>query len=197
MVSHNADDPDIWVYIWGSNSFSSKKAYCALKGTTDAHQIYRWIWKSSCQHKHKVFFWLLVQDRLSSRNILRRKNMHLPSYTCVLCSSNCEETVGHLFMNCEFARSCWGLLGVTIIRSPEIVQRFESLRNQLSVRFFMEIVILMCYSIWTVRNDAIFRGIPACRLHCLQIFKKSFGELLWRAKKSYFPSIQSCLEQVV
>jgi len=40
------------------------------------------VWKSSYQHKYKVFFWLLLllNDRLSIRIFSEEKNMDLPSY---------------------------------------------------------------------------------------------------------------------
>jgi hypothetical protein len=49
------------------------------------------------QKRHKVFFWLLLKDRLSTRNILRRRNQALPSYECVLYNLHVEETLEHLF----------------------------------------------------------------------------------------------------
>ena len=61
-----SDGVDNWMYSWGSSIFTSKKAYCQLRGRSLLHPIYKWIWKSSCQHKHKVFFWLLTNDRLST-----------------------------------------------------------------------------------------------------------------------------------
>jgi hypothetical protein len=45
----------------------------------------------SCQQKHKVFLWLLRQDRLNTRGLLKRKNMLLESYTCELCLLQREE----------------------------------------------------------------------------------------------------------
>lgn len=81
---HPSVEHDVWHYIWGNSTFSSKKAYRQLIGSRKVAPIFNWIWKSSCQPKHKVFFWLLIQDRLSSRNLLRRRNMHLPSYNCVV-----------------------------------------------------------------------------------------------------------------
>jgi hypothetical protein len=47
---------DRWRYIWGSDSYSTQKAYIHLMGRTHAHSIYKHIWKSKCQPKHKVFF---------------------------------------------------------------------------------------------------------------------------------------------
>jgi hypothetical protein len=35
--------------------------------------------------KHKVFFWLFRKDRVSTRDILRRRGMEVDSYTCDLC----------------------------------------------------------------------------------------------------------------
>jgi hypothetical protein len=33
--------------------------------------------------------------------------MHLPSYYCVLCDLDIEESVDHRFLECDFARTCW------------------------------------------------------------------------------------------
>jgi hypothetical protein len=55
-------------------------------------QIFKWVWNSSCQNKHKVFAWLFLKDRLSTRELLKRKNMELQDYSCVLCSSLTEDT---------------------------------------------------------------------------------------------------------
>jgi hypothetical protein len=63
-------DNGIWTYIWGGSSFSTSKAYKQLAGSCWVHPTFKWIWGSSCQHKHKVLFWLLAHDRLSIRNIL-------------------------------------------------------------------------------------------------------------------------------
>jgi len=188
---------DTWYYIWGSPNFTSKKAYRHLLGSSWTAPIFKWIWQSSCEPKHKVFFWLLFQDRLSTRNILRRRNMPLPSYSCVLCSLSSEETVNHLFLECDLAKACWSLIGLTISSEPDPFRRFQSLKLQLRVKFFMEVITIMCRSIWTVRNDVIFRGIEASSLRGLEIFKHTFRRLLWRAKKNYFPEIELSLEQDV
>ena len=78
-------EPNKWVFTWGFNMFSSRRVYKHLVGHGQIHPVYRWLWKSACQNKRKIFFWLLLKDRLSRREIHRRKNMHLQNYTCVLC----------------------------------------------------------------------------------------------------------------
>lgn len=105
----------------------------------------------------------------------------------MLCARNLEETVEHLFLYCDLVRECWSRVGSTVGAYPYPYQIFEDFRAQLNVPFFMEIIIVMCWSIWVVRNDVIFRGVPASNQRCLAIFKLNFGLLLLRAKKMYFP----------
>jgi hypothetical protein len=102
---------DIWTYNWGA-WFSSKKAYAALKGTLEASPLFWWLWSSSNLGKHKFFFWLLLRDRLNTRNILRRKNRNIDDYSCVLCNSGCEETLEHPFFSCTFSQDCWDSLHI-------------------------------------------------------------------------------------
>jgi adenine-specific DNA methylase len=49
------EEKDKWKYICGNSHYSSMKAYKYLSGTQQAHPVYRWLWASSCQLKHKVF----------------------------------------------------------------------------------------------------------------------------------------------
>jgi hypothetical protein len=79
------NNTDTWSYIWGSKEYSSKKAYKHFTGSSVVHPVYSWIWASSSQAKHKVFYWLLIKNRLNTRVLLRRKNMYLESYVCELC----------------------------------------------------------------------------------------------------------------
>lgn len=105
---------------------------------------------------HKVFLWLLAEDMPSTMNVLKRKNMHLQSFDCVLCGDSCEETVEHLFLQCRFSRSCWNYIGVHVPTALDPLQVLERSRSQLKVSFFVDIIILMCWSIWSVRNNIIF-----------------------------------------
>lgn len=108
------------------------------------HPVYKWLWKSSCQNKHKVFFWLLIKDRLSTRELLRRNHMELPDYSCVLCTASVEESLTHLFLECPFAIQCWDWINLHINHQLDPFQIFQSFKTQLHVSFFMEIIIVMC-----------------------------------------------------
>lgn len=63
---------DIQSYSWGGK-LSASNAYISLIGHRQVHQGFKLLWTCFYQPKHKIFFWLLMKDRLSTRNILRRK----------------------------------------------------------------------------------------------------------------------------
>ena len=186
----------LWSYIWGSASFSSIKAYKQISGFLQVDPVYKWFWKCSCQQKHKVFFWLLINDRLNTRGLLRRKNMVLDSYSCELCILQREESLKHLFFRCRFARNCWASIGVhyPVHLSPR--QLIKRIKRCLNVPFYMEIIVLMCWSIWTQRNNWLFNGIDPTVDNCKDYFKTEFAMLLHRAKPTYFPAIEVWLNVV-
>jgi len=150
---------DTWSYIWGSLMFTSSKAYLSLTGTRQVHAAYKWLWNSYCQPKRKFFFWLLLKDRLSTRALLKRRNMELESYSCVLCHFDTDETLMHQFFQCPFAMCCWNTLGLAPLIQDDLLDTLSAFRLHLQQPFFMEIIICMCWAIWTARNDNIFGNI--------------------------------------
>jgi multisubunit Na+/H+ antiporter MnhE subunit len=191
------NDADQWTYIWGSNIFTANKAYNSLIGSSPVHPIYKWLWKSACQNKIKFFFWLVLKDRLSTRELLRRKSMDLQSYSCVLCVHNVDESLHHLLFDCPFATASWNTLHLLVPGSSSPIQIFEVSRYQLQLSFFLEIIVTMCWAIWTVRNDVIFRGIPASIQRCKSIFGAEFALVILRAKTTLHPAIDLWLEAFV
>lgn len=64
--------------------------------------------------KIKVFGWLLLSDRLNTRNMLKRRHYNIGNdYDCILCGLHIEETLEHLFFECQFSTECWSSLGIT------------------------------------------------------------------------------------
>ena len=183
------------IYL-GDTFFSTSKAYKHLNGHMPTHALFRKIWKSSCQAKHKVFFWLLLRDRLSTRALLRRRNMQLPSYDCACCTLDVEETLSHLFLTCPFAQVCWIKLNVIFVETDPFMA-LEEVQNQLQIPFHMEVIILYCWSIWMQRNDYIFKGVPPSSDRCLQNFKKEFILVTHRAKARWKEAMLEWIETLV
>ena len=73
----------------------------------------------------------------------------------------------------------------------------ESFRQQIQQPFFMEIIVTMCWSIWSVRNDAIFRNAQPSIQSCKAVFKREFAQVILRAKSSLVPLLCQCLEAYV
>ena len=112
-----------WSYIWGNEQFSSAKAYNVMIGFKQTPPHFNWIWNSSCQPKHKMFFWMLLHDRLNTRNLLRRKSFVLEDYNCALRGCQQEETLYHLFWGCTLLRD------VGITSAPPHLQIYLFLRH--------------------------------------------------------------------
>jgi hypothetical protein len=98
----------------GSSVYSCNKDYKALIGHADTPKKISWLWKCSCQPKHKIFFWLLLQDRLSIIKLFKRRNTALQSYACALCTDDVEESLVHLFLGSSFVADCWNLVGIQV-----------------------------------------------------------------------------------
>jgi len=123
--------------------------------------------------------------------------MSLQDYNCVLCAQGVEESLFHLMFDCPFAMAFWNTLNLLVLISSSPLQIFEAFKTQLHLPFFMEILVTMCWSIWTVKNDVIFKGIPTSIQRCKLIFRTEFALVILRAKAAYHPSIDSWLEAFV
>jgi hypothetical protein len=42
-----------------------------------SHFPSQWIWKSKCTSKHKFFAWLILHDRINTKDMLRRRHWHV------------------------------------------------------------------------------------------------------------------------
>jgi hypothetical protein len=160
-------------------NFSASKACKFLIGHRQVPPAFKWLWKCLCQPKHKVFFWLLIKDRLSTRNIIQ-----LDSYNSVLCQLSFEETTQHLFIDCQFSKDCWNLIGISFQTNSDIMDAINHIRDQSHPSFFMAIAILMCWSIWIVRNDFIFKGVQPNINMAKEVLKKELSILSFRTKAS-------------
>lgn len=119
--------------------------YRRLVGHQQIDPAFQYLWKSPYHPKHKVSFQLLLKDRLTTRNILRRKHMVLPSYDCTICFPGMDESVEHLFWICPFAKQCWEASKAQHHFRRQLFDNVQALKIQLNCQFFMVAIIIMCW----------------------------------------------------
>lgn len=104
-----------------------------------------------------------------------------------MCNSHTLETRDHPFFQCPFAQMCWQYV------CPSWKPRFSNiqvevahLKQLLSLPFAMEVIILISWTIWTTRNDFIFRSIPPSLYACRRKFKVEMKWITyWAKRKDY------------
>jgi hypothetical protein len=191
---HNLELTDMdhkWHYIWGSNRFSSAQAYKQLVGHSQVDPIFKRLWKTSCQGKHKIFFWLILKDRLSIRNMIRRRGMDLEDYNCVFCQHPPEETLMHLLFYCPYAKLCWNIVGFDFDDDLTTLQIFNLWGSRWKAPFSLDIFIIWCWGIWMVRNDTVFKNTAPSVAACKFYIVEEVSLLLLRTKERVTPLLES------
>lgn len=176
--------------------FSSSKAYKLLVDHQQASPLFKWMWAVGNLGKHKFFFWLLLMDRLNTRNMLKRKNRHLNDYNCVLCNSNSEGTCFHLFFSCPFSTACWNSVNITWNINLQPLDMICQARIDFNSCIFREIVITACWVIWTTRNGVIFDAKSHNLNHWKHDFKEELGLVCIKAKKKTAVALNSWCENI-
>jgi hypothetical protein len=64
------------------------------------------------------------------------------------------------------------------------------IKRQLAVLFAMDIIITMCWGIWTERNAWIFNNEPPQVHKCLITFKKELKMIIQRGKRRLVQSME-------
>lgn len=137
--------------------YSSRRYYSYVFRGIDAHPIYKVIWKSRCTPRVKFFAWLVLVDRLNTKDMLQRRHLNIQdSPVCVMCDSGELETIEHLFFDCIFAQECWLKLGITWNSALELFDRFMQARSSHTTPFFAEVVMIAAWELWKLRNDRVF-----------------------------------------
>ena len=156
----------------------SSKLYKLIFAQHHTTHSVRWIWKSKCTPRLKIFMWLLQADRLNTRNMLRRRGhpqfQQPDQCVCVLCHRE-EETRDHLFFDCIFSKRCWRLLNIHWQQHQMVHIRIERAKILYHQPFFMEIFIIAAWEIWKIRNGQIFDN----KWPTLQLWVLNFREQIF------------------
>ena len=139
---------DTWDCTLGR--YSSKKFYEHCFKEIVADEAFGWLWKAKSPIKFKMFGWLLLVDRLNTRNMLRCRHYIVAgnSDTCMLCQNPREETVEHLFFACPFSQRCWDKVGMQWPTLGNRISLLHSGREQWQQPMFMDIFMMVAWRLW-------------------------------------------------
>jgi hypothetical protein len=88
------------------------------------------------------------------------------------------------------------LIGVQVPQWLRADRATRHLKRALNVPFAMEIMVLMCWCIWTARNGWLFNGEDPKVDGCKQLFKKEFALVILRAKPRRVQAMQEWLDGI-
>jgi hypothetical protein len=69
-----SSEPNVRTFAWGSKNYTSSRFYKFMFGAFPEDVTLSGVWKSKCLPKLRVFAWLLLLDRLNTKDIMQRKN---------------------------------------------------------------------------------------------------------------------------
>jgi hypothetical protein len=97
---------------------------------------------------------------------LRRRRKYLEDgYNCVICLEDVEESVEHLFFDCQFAACRWFALGITWNAHLNIHQKIQTAKLDFAQPFFMEIFMIGAWCIWNKEMTSFLMGSLHAWLH--------------------------------
>jgi hypothetical protein len=107
---------DVRRCLW--EDVASKLSSAALYKTVTASKVecvyYKFIWENCAPPNVKFFGWLLVQNRIQTKENLLKKHC-LDNDTCEVCDIGATESAAHLIVGCPFSPGFWHWLGIELI----------------------------------------------------------------------------------
>lgn len=90
--------------------------------------------------------WLLLMNKLNTRNILKRNNHKLAATTAIVSSVMVsEKKTYHLLCACPFSQECWQLLGIHWNTDTQFYDMMNQTKDGTPHNFFMEIFIIAAW----------------------------------------------------
>ena len=125
---------------------------------------YKWwwrhLWKYKCLAKSKLLMWSILEQKVSTSDILQKRQFHGPR--CYSLCKNSLENINHLFLECPFSSYIWPEALRTIDcninwqgQSAEDALRLWML-NQ-TTNPFKYLPLIISYGVWITRKNAIFQ----------------------------------------
>ncbi|XP_024626821.1 uncharacterized protein [Medicago truncatula] len=188
------DISDRWVWnLHSSQVYTVHSAYSFLT-TVDTNitaEFDQFLWLKAVPLKVNIFVWRLFQNRLATKDNLRKRNVL--EATNVFCGALCgkEEERDHLFFQCDYYGRLWLMLsdwlGIVTVLNDNLyshANQFCALEgfSKHSVQTFSIIWISVLFTIWKDRNRRIFQNQI---VHLEVLLERVKLQTFWWLKANY------------
>lgn len=171
-------DEDKLIWRWSTQgTYSANSVYRAMVEGGKTRWSFNEIWKGWAPPKVQLHLYLLLQDRILTREVLVRRGFQCESQ-CATCNSGLMESAIHLVYHCSYAQKVWSRIedkwGSCLVdrdmRVPDSVQALWSASwlkvkrsGAMSKKEWAVRMMGVLWHLWRQRNDKIFRNksVPA------------------------------------
>jgi hypothetical protein len=175
-VELNANADKRFMRFGPTKHFSVKGCYFALNVGETTYLGNNEIWSSLAPKKCKIFAWLALHNRLSTKDRLARKGL-IDSAVCPF-GCNSEESLHHMLFHCPHASTIWGKFHIQNTQDSHNLQGVITNLGLVPLQQRKEwatIFIAVAWNIWLARNRKVFDNstipIRALEVNCLESVK--------------------------
>ncbi|KAL8135927.1 hypothetical protein AgCh_010516 [Apium graveolens] len=136
------------------------------------------LWKLPIPHKMRYFLWRVYRNNIPVRNLLRSRGVQT-TILYPMCNVDIEH-VRHLFLECQYVKTCWGCLESTFdVSGVEVLSTWvlERMGSESEERL-MKLVKAM-WGIWWARNRRVWENKVVPPLRAIETCSKMISE--WQA----------------
>jgi hypothetical protein len=156
-----ADREDKPSWLLDKKGYSVKSMYNHFK--QDGGRTPFWfIWKAKIPQRIKVFLWLILNDKILSKENLSKRNWQ-GNARCDWCG--CLETTSHIFYDCQVASFTWKVIQM-VLDSISLPNNSNDMFGKWLCGFKVyerNLITIGCsavlWSLWKTRNDCCFNSI--------------------------------------
>jgi hypothetical protein len=185
--------------LTASGKFTVNSMYKALIEPVEPIINNKKIWKMKIPLKTKIFAWYLRRGVILTKDNLAKRNWQ-GSKKCVFCHQ--DETIKHLFFQCQFARSIWSIIqiGSTLYPPRSVANIFGNWLNGVEHRFKILIrvgALAIIWSLWLCRNDKVFNDSNSSLMQVIYrctALLRSWSSLQHVEDRDLFTEVSSRLE---
>ncbi|XP_048498113.1 uncharacterized protein LOC125496638 [Beta vulgaris subsp. vulgaris] len=153
-----------WEVVSSLQKFSIKRTYKLMQDNFEKVSWRRLTCNNQATPKSKFILWLALLNRLATVDRVSKWNREC-STLCKMCGIQ-NESVQHLFFDCDYSKSVWSAALQVIGMSPESTAGGElrkAVQKARSKRSKNRLYVMLCteclYAIWIQRNCKHFKGI--------------------------------------